>query len=110
TVRAPLATVPVDPVAVPATPPNRASAILLGLWLLGVSLCCARVVTGWRQAARLRRDSKPLNDPHLRSTCAALCRPFAIRQVPRLASIDGVSSPLLLGPFRPVILLPSGLM
>jgi beta-lactamase regulating signal transducer with metallopeptidase domain len=81
------------PAAEPASPPWSVAAVLAGVWLLGALACLARA--GLRLALLYR--------------CARTARPVRLRLgTVELRESPTVTSPLALGLFRPVILLPLG--
>jgi len=82
---------------------------LTGLWLLGSGLLLFRLLVAHLRLARLRGVAT--NAPaSVRNTCETLARQMAVR-TPRLLTSPRVSSPFLIGFFRPAILLPeSGTM
>jgi beta-lactamase regulating signal transducer with metallopeptidase domain len=129
--RSPAFSVPAQPETPPATPaaaaaprvlpqqsssaapvrilPNAAACLML-VWGLGVAAFGVRAWRGSRRARRLRRAGSPVTDPPLLQCSAELARSFRLAAVPSLLMSEGISSPLLLGIRRPVIILPSVLV
>lgn len=79
---------------------------LLALWLAGVALMLSRSVQAWRASRRLLRDARPA-DPALDAALAMAADAHGLRHAPRLRVSAAVSSPQLVGPWRPVLLLPA---
>ena len=100
---------PSDP-ALPARIRPNAAAWLMLVWALGVAAFGVRAWRGSRHARRLLRGCSPVAGPALRQCCADLARSFRLPAVPSLLMSGDVSSPLLLGIRRPVIVLPSALV
>lgn len=87
--------------------PTAALCLFL-MWLGGVA--ALGVVFGRDALAvrRLRRSCPPIESPLLRAAAADLARELGLRAVPELRSGAGVARPMLVGVFRPAILLPPG--
>jgi beta-lactamase regulating signal transducer with metallopeptidase domain len=100
---------PSDP-ALPARIRPKAAAWLMLVWALGVAAFGVRAWRGSRRARRLLRACAPVTEPALLESCADLARSFRLPAVPSLLMSGDVSSPLLLGIRRPVIVLPSALV
>jgi RND family efflux transporter MFP subunit len=83
-----------------------AQSVLLVLWTLALALYAARLANGWRRTVTLRRQSMPVNDTDLQDICAELGAAFGLRRPPRLCVSDAVTTPLVLGIWRPTIVLP----
>ncbi|MGA2556249.1 MAG: M56 family metallopeptidase, partial [Verrucomicrobiota bacterium] len=119
-VAAPPQTTPAGSAAPPALPhpsasapsvrlrPNAAAWLML-VWALGVAACGFCAWRGSRRARRLLRACSPVADPTLLQCSAELARSFRLPAVPSLLTSEAISSPLLLGIRRPVIVLPSAL-
>jgi beta-lactamase regulating signal transducer with metallopeptidase domain len=89
-----------------ATPfPSVAAAALL-FWLSGVIGGMTLVGRGWLAAARLRRACPPIDRPDLWEAASELARVLGLRSVPELRAGPAVARPMLVGAFRPAILLP----
>src|SRR5262249_5720788 len=84
-----------------------AAAGLPWLWIAGAPMTFALLVVGLVGAERIRRRSRPLPDGELTAMvrrlidAVGIARPVAVRVCDRLAA------PILLGIFRPLILLPA---
>lgn len=96
--------------AMPQTVPASAGIAwgqgLLALWLAGVALMLSRSVQAWRASRRLLRDARPA-DPALSAALAMAADAHGLRHAPRLRVSAAVTSPQLVGPWRPVLLLPA---
>lgn|GEM_PF-2649830 len=80
---------------------------LLLLWLFGVGWGARRLWRARGEARRILRSARPLEDDGTQEVLAGLCERFRLRSLPRLATGE-VASPVLLGAWRPVIVLPAG--
>jgi beta-lactamase regulating signal transducer with metallopeptidase domain/biotin carboxyl carrier protein len=94
-----------------AAPPrlSLAGGLLLG-WTVGVGAYLARMLRGWRLTRALRRTCRPVDDQLLKECCAETGHRLGLRQTPPIAVTQAVPQPLLLGPLRPLIVLPSSLL
>ena len=80
---------------------------LLAAWLAGVAVM---LVNSARHALRLRRQLKrarPCADLRANEEYAALGRHLGLSTLPTLRVSDEIDSPMLAGPWRPVLLLPA---
>ena len=94
-------------VAIIPAPHPRLPTLLFVAWAAGTTLSAFRLLSGWRQAARLRRRCRAVENRELLDLFDSLCRQLVLASPPRLMTADGVKGPLLLGPLRPVIVLPA---
>lgn len=85
---------------------NFASVLFL-LWLLGLTFQSLLLVKDWLIIRRVKLSFEFPNKHEILSECIELCRQFGLRFVPRVAISEQVSSPILLGVFRPIVVLPS---
>ncbi len=84
--------------------------ILTGLWLAGVVLLLIRIGLGFWNYRKLLQFSKPVHDPdclRLFSDCVMMVKPGI---VPRLAVMDYPCIPMIVGLFKPWIILPEHLL
>ena len=92
----------------PAAPSVSPRSLLLSLWvgsvLIGAFLT-ARHMLGLR---RLCRRAHLLNDAPLAAHARELGIQMGLSRPPRLAESEEVTAPLVIGPLRPLVLLPSG--
>ena len=79
---------------------------LLALWLAGVAVMLSRSVQAWRASRRLVRDARPA-EPALSAALAMAAEAHGLRHAPQLRVSSAVTSPQLVGPWRPVLLLPA---
>ena len=84
--------------------------LLLGAWLLGVTLHLAAMLRAWVHVRRVRRSARPLEDPALQRAALELARELGLRPLPRLQVARGVDSPLAVGLLRPAVILPPRLL
>jgi bla regulator protein blaR1 len=81
---------------------------LVAAWAAGVLLLAARTGIQWWMLHRICREAQPL-DGAWDLRLARLQTAFRVPQTVRMLQSARIASPLLLGIFRPVILLPAGL-
>ncbi len=78
-------------------------------WLFGVAWGCGSLALAAWQAGRLRRNSIPVTDAEILTLLQELSGMLGLCHAPELRA--GVANgPLLLGPLRPVILIPAPLL
>jgi RND family efflux transporter MFP subunit len=82
-------------------------ALITFVWLVGVLIASVRLLLRAVVAARLRRHARPVDHPALSSLCAALAATMGIRRPPPVLVLDDLAGPLLVGLFRPAIVLPA---
>jgi beta-lactamase regulating signal transducer with metallopeptidase domain/biotin carboxyl carrier protein len=101
----------VRPRATPAAPaPARTIVLhdaLFAAWGAGALLLALRLAFGWRAARAIRRGTVAVDDVALLRTCAELATAYGLTRAPALAYNAALRSPLLLGPIRPLIVLPA---
>ncbi|KRG47705.1 M56 family metallopeptidase [Stenotrophomonas beteli] len=81
---------------------------LAALWLSGVLLMALRTFGEWRRCRALLAAAHPCNDEALVQALQLASDAHGVRPAPRLWMSTQVDSPQLVGPFRPVLLLPAG--
>ncbi len=110
-----------DP-AIPSSPPpapapqrrdllrsalDRAAMDLPWLWLVGAPITFLLTTLGLVGAQRLRRQSRLLEDSPIVDTCRRLAAALKISQRVTVGICDRIAAPILVGIFRPLILLPA---
>ncbi|MGO3127860.1 MAG: M56 family metallopeptidase [Luteimonas sp.] len=80
---------------------------LAAAWLLGLSVMVTRSLRGCLATRRLLRTSTPCRDRSLLHALALAADAHGLRAPPRLRLSDAIDSPQLVGPWRPVLLLPA---
>lgn len=100
----------VDPVQVMAPAPTVWSWPLLAasIWLLGLAAMVGRSLLGLRASRRLVGAAAPCSDRALLQALALAADAHGLRRAPDVRVSDAISSPQLIGPWRPVLLLPRG--
>ncbi|MCR9159541.1 MAG: M56 family metallopeptidase [Nannocystaceae bacterium] len=93
-------------VGIPGPPPRWADLVAHG-WLLGVCLSGLRTTLGLRGLHRLRATGLPLRSLHGR--IAALSARLGLGRVVSIVESPAVASPMVIGWWRPMIVLPLGL-
>nr|WP_305068938.1 M56 family metallopeptidase [Luteimonas sp. XNQY3] len=76
-------------------------------WLLGIGGMVTRSLGGCLATRRLLRTSEPCRDRSLLHALALAADAHGLRAPPRLRLSDAIESPQLVGPWRPVLLLPA---
>ncbi|WP_049456008.1 M56 family metallopeptidase [Stenotrophomonas maltophilia] len=101
-----LATMPMPAADVPAV--AWWAVALAALWVSGVLLMAWRTFGEWRQCRALLAAAYPCQDEALVQALQLASEAHGVRPAPRLWMSTQVDSPQLVGPFRPVLLLPAG--
>jgi beta-lactamase regulating signal transducer with metallopeptidase domain len=78
-------------------------------WCAALFVCALRVLRHWRDTQRLLRGSRPLRNRPLEECVRALSERLRLKSAPSISESPAVSSPVLVGIFRPQIILPHGL-
>ncbi len=101
-----LATMPVPAADVPAV--AWWAVALAALWASGVLLMALRTFGEWRRCRALLATAYPCEDEALVQALQLASDAHGVRPAPRLWMSTQVDAPQLVGPFRPVLLLPAG--
>jgi beta-lactamase regulating signal transducer with metallopeptidase domain len=80
------------------------------IWILGSAWLVVRLAWGYRLLAALRRDLQPIDAEELRGAAPAVCAAVGIAALPPVMASRRVGSPVSLGVFRPLVVLPAGLV
>lgn len=80
---------------------------LVALWLAGVLLGALRSAHAYRASRRLVLASAPCTDAALLGALRLAAEAHGLRQPPQLRLSAQIESPQLIGPWRPVLLLPA---
>ncbi|MBB5944345.1 M56 family metallopeptidase [Xanthomonas sp. 3307] len=95
-------------------PPSTASVAalpwpqaLVALWLAGVLVCAAHSVLAYRRSRQRAREAAPCTDTALLGALRLAAEAHGLRQPPQLRLCAHTDSPQLIGPWRPVLLLPA---
>lgn len=81
---------------------------LAALWMSGVLLMALRTFGEWRRCRALLAAAYPCEDQALVQALQLASDAHGVRPAPRLWMSTQVDAPQLVGPFRPVLLLPAG--
>lgn len=84
--------------------------VIVGLWLCGVVLMSVRLGAGWWHVSQLRRNAEFRIPPSIRSQLEQLAMELNMARQVGLAFSNRIAGPMLIGVFRPLILLPVGLV
>lgn len=82
--------------------------VLAALWMSGVVLMVLRTFGEWRRCRALLAAAYPCEDQALVQALQLASDAHGVRPAPRLWMSAQVDAPQLVGPFRPVLLLPAG--
>jgi len=95
----------------PATVPNRSllAAALLALWAAGALVGMARLSASWRTVRRLRCAAASLDGQRIARLVETIENRLG-RRVPQILVSEQAWSPMALGCWRPVVLLPASLL
>lgn len=83
---------------------------IVGLWLCGVLLMSARLGAGWWYVCQLRRRADYSIPPDIQKQLERLARRLNMSARVGLAFTSQIAGPMLIGLFRPLILVPIGLV
>lgn len=81
--------------------------LLLALWFAGVLLMVAHSLRGYRASRALVRSATECTDAGLQQALQLAAEAHGLRRAPRLKLSAQIRSPQLIGPWRPVLLLPA---
>jgi beta-lactamase regulating signal transducer with metallopeptidase domain len=84
--------------------------IALAIWLIGALLFTIRMLGGFIFLNRLKTKSKLIEDSTLLSSLDHLCKQLKIKGKVLLKQSEAISSPLVMGVLKPVIIFPLGLI
>lgn len=90
--------------ALAGTPWTLAVAVL---WICGLSVMIVTTLRGYRATRRLLRQSRRCRDRNLLQALGLAADAHGLRTTPQLRVSDAIDSPQLIGPWRPVLLLPA---
>ena len=79
----------------------------MALWLAGVIVMAGVTLRDWRRSREILRHSVPCTDEVLVQALALAAEAHGLRRTPRLRVSGDIDSPQLVGPWRPVLLLPA---
>lgn len=99
-----------DPVQIMAAAPARWSWPMLfaAVWLLGLAAMIGRSLLGLRASRRVVEAAAPCGDRALLQALALAADAHGLHHAPEVRVSDAITSPQLIGPWRPVLLLPRG--
>ncbi|MCL7715872.1 M56 family metallopeptidase [Stenotrophomonas mori] len=81
--------------------------LAMALWLAGVLVMALRTASAWRASRALLRAALPCDDHRLDAALQLAADAHGLRRAPRLMLSTAIDSPQLVGPWRPVLLLPA---
>ncbi|MCD9085259.1 M56 family metallopeptidase [Stenotrophomonas sp. SY1] len=81
--------------------------VAMALWGAGVLVMALRTYNAWRGSRALLRHAEPCRDHKLNAALQLAAEAHGLRRAPRLMLSAAVDSPQLIGPWRPVLLLPA---
>ena len=83
------------------------SLVLMAMWAAGVLVMALRTALAYRGSRVLLRAAQPCHDHKLNAALALAADAHGLRRAPRLMLSNAIDSPQLIGPWRPVLLLPA---
>lgn len=81
-----------------------------GAWLIGVVIFSVRLICEWFSLHALKKDALQVLDGLWFEQLQSLCENFGLKTNIRLAYSERIDSPILIGIFKPMILLPMSLL
>ena len=75
-------------------------------WMLGLAFMLARTLRGYLATRQLLRESQPCRDRSLLHALQLAAEAHGLQKTPHLRLSSTIESPQLIGPWRPVLLLP----
>jgi beta-lactamase regulating signal transducer with metallopeptidase domain len=81
--------------------------VAMALWLAGVLVMALRTASAWRASRALLHMARPCDDRRLDAALQLAAAAHGLRRAPRLMLSAAIDSPQLVGPWRPVLLLPA---
>lgn len=81
--------------------------VVMALWLAGVLVMALRTASAWRSSRALLRTARACDDRRLDAALQLAAEAHGLRRAPRLMLSAAIDSPQLVGPWRPVLLLPA---
>jgi len=91
-------------------PRPSASAWLMIMWALGITLCLARLAHSWRKMKRVADVATEAGGGPLGVLAERTAKLSGLRHLPRIVVTDEKTSPAVFGVFRPVVVLPATLV
>jgi len=83
------------------------SLVLMALWAAGVLVMALRTALAYRASRALLRAAQPCHDHKLNAALALAADAHGLHRAPCLMLSTAIDSPQLIGPWRPVLLLPA---
>ena len=81
--------------------------LVMAMWAAGVLVMALRTWGAWRASRALLRHAQPCQDHQLNAALALAAEAHGLSRAPRLMLSTAIDSPQLVGPWRPVLLLPA---
>lgn len=83
---------------------------LVPIWITGMLVLCIRQIGGWFLAYRVVGRAEVLESDFARDCLTRLKRKMGIKRIVKLIRSEEVHTPMVLGIFRPCLIMPSALM
>jgi len=83
------------------------SLVLMAMWAAGALVMALRTMLALRASRVQLRAAQPCRDHKLNAALALAADAHGLRRAPRLMLSNAIDSPQLIGPWRPVLLLPA---
>ncbi|MFT7303306.1 MAG: beta-lactamase regulating signal transducer with metallopeptidase domain [Akkermansiaceae bacterium] len=90
--------------------PFPLSSWITGIYLTGLLLMMARVLRGYLWSSKIRRNSQPVHEGHWPDALAQAVTTMKLRTKPAMIWSKNITSPVVTGILRPMIVLPVSLM
>jgi bla regulator protein blaR1 len=84
--------------------------VIVGLWLCGVVLMSLRLGLGWWYLHQLRRDADPRVPQAIQAQLESIASQLNMARRVGVALSSRIAGPMLIGVFKPLILIPTGLV
>jgi len=98
---------PPPPAAAPMLESLSWQAVVLALWAAGVLVMLVYSLRAYRQSRALVRNAAPCTDAGLQQALQLAAEAHGLARAPQLKISAQISSPQLIGPWNPVLLLPA---
>ncbi len=99
-----------EPAVTPVSHRSIPACVMFIFWLSGVVGAAILAGRARRVASRLRQSCRLIDRPDLRDATSELACVLGLRSVPELRAGTAVARPMLVGAFRPAILLPVAML
>jgi len=85
-------------------------ALLMGAWLVGITFWAIRFFLGWRKIKHITRSASQVGQERVLGLAQEAAKIVGLKRVPKIMVTYESVSPFLFGIFRPVLVVPAGLV